>query len=76
MRNARETSLGVKGARLFNLLPLELRNLNCKNVDTFKKNLDDFLTEVPDQPTIPGLGRPAESNSLLYQIPLVMMNHQ
>ena len=42
VRNARETSLGVKDARLFNLLPLELRNLNSKNVETFEKNLDDF----------------------------------
>ena len=40
VRNAREASLGVKDARLFNLLPLELRNLNCKNVDTFKKKIN------------------------------------
>ena len=70
VRKARESSIGVKGARLFNLLPLELRNLNCENVDTFKKNLDNFLHSVPDQPTVPGLGRPAETNSLLHQIPL------
>ena len=75
VRNAREASLGVKGARLFNLRPLELRKLNCQNVKTFKKNLDDFLSNVPDQPTIPGLGRTTETNSLLHQIPLALLNH-
>ena len=64
VRKARESSLGVKGARIFNLLPIELRNMNCENVDTFKKNLDTFLLNVPDQPTVTGLGRPAETNSL------------
>ena len=69
VKKARE-SFGVKGARIFNLLPLELRNMNCENVETFKKNLDNFLLNVPDQPTVSGLGRAAETNSLLHQIPL------
>ena len=71
VRKARESSIGVKGARMFNLLPLYLRNMNCENVDTFKKNLDDFLLNVPDQPTVTGLGRPAETNSLLHQLPIL-----
>ena len=74
IRRARESSIGVKGAKLFNLLPLDLRNLNSNSVDTFKTNLDNFLSTVPDQPTVPGLGRPAESNSLLHQIPLLKFN--
>ena len=71
VRKARESSLGVRGAKLFNLLPLNLRNLNSSCVDTFKKNLDDFLSNIPDQPTVSGLGRPADTNSLLHQIPLL-----
>ena len=70
VRNAREHSLGVKGAKLFNLLPETLRSMNTDHVDYFKNNLDIFLSSVPDQPTMTGLGRAAESNSLLDQLPL------
>ena len=69
VKKARESSIGVKGARIFNLLPLELRNMNSENVETFKKNLDTFLN-LPDQPTVTGLGRAAETNSVLHQIRL------
>ena len=71
VRNARESSLGVKGAKVFNLLPLSLRNLNSNHVDTFKSNLDAFLNDVPDQPTVSGRVRAAETNSLLHQIPMM-----
>ena len=69
VRRAREASLSVKGARLFNLLPASIRNLNADNVETFKRELDWFLSLVPDQPTIAGNLRAAETNSLLHQIP-------
>ena len=65
--------MGVKGARIFNLLPAEIRNIDADNVDNFKKSLDDFLCQVPDQPTIAGLGRAAETNSLLHQIPMFLL---
>ena len=74
VRNAREASLGVKGARIFNLLPAYIRNIDSDSVDMFKTNLDNFLTDIPDQPTIGGLGRSAESNSLAHQIPIFMLN--
>ena len=48
------TDVGVKGARMFNLLPAEVRNIDADNVDKFKKCLDDFFCQVPDQPTILG----------------------
>ena len=67
--------LWVKGARFFNLLPAHIRNIDADNVETFKKSLDSFLTDIPDQPTIAGQGRAAESNSLLHQIPLFMLNN-
>ena len=69
VRNARESSLGVKGARIFNLLPAGLRNLDTDNVDIFKDNLDAFL--MPDQPTIGDRSRAAATNSLLDQIPMM-----
>ena len=71
VRRARESSLGVKGEKLFNLLPAALRNLNSKHVDTFKTNLDVFLKDVPDQPTVSAQARAAETNSLLDQIPML-----
>ena len=74
VRKARESSIGVKGARIFNLLPAHIRNVNADNVDSFKKSLDSFITNIPDQPTLAGMGRAAESNSLLHQIPLFMLN--
>ena len=67
---ARERSLGVKGAKIFNLLPEQLRSMNSGHIDYFKNHLDVFLASIPDQPTMTGLGRAAESNSLLHQLPL------
>ena len=43
VRNAREQTLGVRGAQLFNLLTENLRSMNTEHVDTFKNHLDVFL---------------------------------
>ena len=69
VKKARESSLKVKGAKLFNLLPAYLRNINADNVDIFKQELDWYLGSVPDEPTVAGQQRAAETNSLLHQIP-------
>ena len=74
-KKARETSIGVKGAKIFNLLPVEVRNIDSDNVDIFKSELDSFLSHIPDQPTIAGCGRAAETNSLLHQIPVYLLNN-
>ena len=74
VKKARESSLGVKGARIFNLLPPSIRNIDSDNAAHFKKELDTFLSDVPDQPTVAGHGRAAESNSLLHQLPLFLLN--
>ena len=68
VRRARESSLGVKGCRLFNLLPANIRSMTGCPVDTFKKSLDDFLALVPDQPTVSGMTRAAVTNSLIDQL--------
>ena len=72
VRKAREASLQVKGARLFNLVPKEIRNLSGVTVDTFKSGLDAWLNQILDQPTIPGRQRSALTNSLIDQ---VVANH-
>ena len=69
--NAKANSLRIKGAQLFNLLPAVLRNASHGDIDMFKDNLDHYLSQVPDQPTIPGLVRAAVTNSLLHQIPMI-----
>ena len=73
VKNARERSLGVHGARLFNILPSYLRNENSGDFALFKNHLDIFLSMVPDQPTTPGLYRAARTNSLLDQVPLLSL---
>ena len=70
VRNARERSLGVRGAQIFNLLPEKLRSMNSGHIEYFKNHLDVFLSSIPDQPTMTGLGRAAETNSLLHQLPI------
>ena len=68
VRNAREASLSVQGAKLFNLMPQLLRDKSTGSVDSFKHELDSWLQTVPDQPTIPGRQRAANSNSLIDQV--------
>ena len=72
VKRARESSLAVKGAALFNMCPQGLRDMASEHQDRFKENLDAWLFEIPDQPTIPGCSRAAISNSLLHQVPLMM----
>ena len=47
VRNARERSLGVRGARIFNLLPEQIRSMNTDHIDMFKNHLDVFLSSIP-----------------------------
>ena len=72
VRNARERSLSVRGARIFNLLPPHLRNEDCGDYELFKNHLDIFLSGIPDEPTVQGLSRPTASNSLIDQIPAAL----
>ena len=67
----RENFFSVKGLKLFNILPADIRSsLNC-DISAFKEKLDNFLSSVPDEPGVPGYcpGRAAASNSLLDQVP-------
>ena len=74
VRNARAASLAVKGAQLFNLMPLNLRNSDHGDIEMFKNHLDHYLACIPDEPTTSGLGRAAATNSLVYQVPLYEAN--
>ena len=74
IQTLREQSFQINGARLFNCLPKNIRNMNTFQ-DDFKEALDVYLSSVPDQPRIGSLipqatdqltGR--QSNSLLAWI--------
>ena len=68
VRAAFESSLKVKGGRLFNLIPKDLRDNRNTSLAAFKTGLDDWLKTVPDQPTVPGRQRAACTNSLIDQV--------
>ena len=68
---AKEASIRVKGGRLFNSIPQELRNMNGVKVEVFKAGLDAWLATIPDQPTIPCRQREAATNSILDQVALL-----
>ena len=66
IQNIRFSSFPVKGPRLFNALPQDLRDMSKCTTDKFKGKLDKFLSKIPDEPLIPGLTkyRRTDSNSL------------
>ena len=47
VRRAREATLGVKRAKILNLMQVWIRNMNGVTVDGFECELDKFLSEVP-----------------------------
>jgi hypothetical protein len=42
--------------------------MNTEHAELFKNHLDVFLAGIPE-PTMTGLGRAADTNSRLYQLP-------
>ena len=53
VKMARESSLQVKGAQPFNLIPRELRDISTGSPEMFKSKLDECVSSIPDQPAIP-----------------------
>ena len=70
VKSLREGSFCVQGARLFNALPKEIREITNVEVSEFKMKLDEFLGTIPDEPLSQGYtnNRQAESNSLIHMI--------
>ena len=57
-----DDSFGVKGARLWNILP---KHVNTQSsLESFKVSLGEFLLKFPDRPPVMGYA-PPNSNSLL-----------
>ena len=66
----RMTSLPIQGAKLFNAMPINIRNLRNCSKNMFKAKLDKYLASVPGEPQIPGYTscRMADSNSLIDMV--------
>ena len=77
IKTLRENSFQIHGPRLFNCLPVQIRDLKNCSVEDFKTELDLVLSKVADEPKVSGSeytpsacdlysGNP--SNSILDQI--------
>ena len=66
----KENSVLYRGVKIFNCLPSRQRKLGpCQNQqhytpDSFKAKLDKYLSNIPDEPTIPEQQRRAATNSV------------
>ena len=72
-KNIWRGSLSEEGPKLFNSLPSHIRNItNCTRIK-FKRQLDRFLSTLPDEPLLPNYYpyRRADSNSVKE-----MVNHR
>ena len=68
VKNLVDSSFAVRGARLFNALPKDMRNFTG-SYESFKSKLDKLLEIVPDKPLIPGYqSQNVQSNCLAHQI--------
>ena len=78
IKNIRFSSLPIKGPRLFNALPQNIRNLTGCTTDKFKCELDKYISKIPDEPLIPGLTkfRRLDTNSLIDWINHLHLNSQ
>ena len=66
VQKLRDSRFAVRAARLFNCLPVGVRNASGLSVDKFKKMVDTWLAEIPDQPQSAGYRNERGSNSLLF----------
>ena len=67
-----------KSKRLFNILPKELRNISNVSAENFKNHLDKLLSQIPDEPGVPGYtgNRTASSNSIIDQVKRIKVESQ
>ena len=73
-----EASLPVQGARLFNAMPKQIREMTNTPLLNFKRALDKYLALVPDEPLLPSYTafRRADTNSIVHmQKVLLLLTH-
>ena len=70
--------LSKHGSLLFNCLPKNIRNMSGCSVISFKRELDNYLQTILDEPLIPGYGggnRTLYGSNSLIDILSVTQNH-
>ena len=67
LRNMIEHSFAIRGPKLYNALPPELRNFDGTK-QAFKLKLDKILRFIQDKPCLSGYQQSAHSNSITAQI--------
>ena len=67
IRTLKDGSFIIRGPKLFNELPINLREYNG-SIDGFKHRLDIWLSTIKDQPSLPNYYQPAAGNSILDQL--------
>ena len=50
LKTIREKSFNINGPKLFNALPSSIRNTSKCSIEEFKLKLDQWLSNIPDQP--------------------------
>ena len=75
VKTLREQSFQVHGPQLFNCMPASIRNKSKCSVQEFKEALDQYITQIPDQPKVGWLipstcdmFNSSPSNSLVDQV--------
>ena len=70
VKNLKNHSFLYRAPTLYNKLPLSLKQIfNVRNpLESFKSELDKYLFRIPDQPSVNGLTRAANSNSICDQV--------
>ena len=76
--NLRFQSLPFAGARLFNALPINIRNLTSCSKMVFKSSIDKFLLTIPDQPLLHSISLPrhAPSNTIVGMMSVAPLSNR
>ncbi len=70
VKTKKEYSFAIRGPKLFNELPQNMRNKHYPRLAAFKKDLDIFLSSISDQPILAHHHLRAASNSIIDQLAL------
>jgi len=68
LQKAKQQTVKVLGAKLFNSLPSNLRNTTNTTVDHFKYKLDKFLTTLEDLPLLQSGAHNGRANGLNHLV--------
>lgn len=72
LKTLRANSFSRTGPRLFNSLPMCLRDMSACSVEVFKRHLDNFLQKIPDTPPLPSYLTWPHHNKLEHLIPMYL----